>query len=77
MAAVADSSWRQYKASYKHLKKVWQISRFPKGGKGFVPDRYGHFASRREDLSYLIMAEEALDLPGYAKKLHQRANQYR
>jgi hypothetical protein len=77
MAAIADSAWNGYKASYDHMKKVWQVSRYPKGGKGYVLYKFGHFASRRADLSYLIMAEEGLDLPGYAKKLRGMADRYK
>ncbi len=76
MATVADSAWEAYQTSYDKLKTVWQISRYPKGGKGFVPDRYHHFASRREDLSYLIMPEAEMDLPGYAQKLRALAHSY-
>jgi hypothetical protein len=77
MAEVADSAWRQYKVSYEHLKKVWQISRYPKGGKIVMGKRHIDFASRREDLSYLIMPEEALNLPGYAKNLRSEAKKYK
>ncbi|MCF8335752.1 MAG: beta-N-acetylhexosaminidase [Bacteroidales bacterium] len=76
MAATADLAWKSYKSSYQELKDVWEISRYPKGGKGFVPNRYHHFASRREDLSYLIMAEEQMNFDGYAKKLRKMAEAY-
>jgi hypothetical protein len=77
MAALADSDWSNYKASFNHLEKVWHISRYPKGGKGYVPYRYGHLASQRENLSYLIMAEQALDLPGYAQRLRELSSSLR
>ncbi|HYW34143.1 MAG TPA: glycoside hydrolase family 20 zincin-like fold domain-containing protein [Balneolaceae bacterium] len=77
MASIVDSAWQNYKTSYDHLKKVWQVSRFPKGGKGYVPYKFGHFASRRTDLSYLIMAEEGLNLPGYAKELRKEAAKFK
>jgi hypothetical protein len=77
MADIADSAWDNYKASYDHLKKVWQVIRYPKGGKRYIPYRNSHFASRRSNLSFLIMAEEGLDLPGYAKRLRQLAEQYK
>jgi hypothetical protein len=76
MAAIADSAWNTYKRSYKDLKKVWQVSRYPKGGKGYVQYKFGHFASRRADLSYLIMAEQGLDFPGYARELRSTAEKY-
>lgn len=76
MASTADAAWDKYKSSYEDLKKVWEISRYPKGGEGFIPNRYHHFASQREDLSYLIMGEEKLDLNRYADNIREIAEQY-
>ncbi|HKJ30909.1 MAG TPA: family 20 glycosylhydrolase [Balneolales bacterium] len=77
MAKIADSAINNYKASFDSLRNLWQETRYPKGGKGFLPNRFFHFASQREDLSYLIMPEEKLDLTGYAKKLRKEAMRYK
>src|SRR5699024_7378436 len=36
MAKIATSAWNNYKASYNHLERIWQMSRYPKGGEGAV-----------------------------------------
>ncbi len=46
-----DSAW-------ENLKQVYSETRFISYPENYVPDRYYHFASQREDLSYLIQVEE-------------------
>jgi hexosaminidase len=72
MATIADAAWKDYTASYDSLKNVWEISRYPKGEKGYMMDpQTDYLTGLTADLSYLILAEQKLDLPGYAKKLKQ------
>ncbi len=51
-------------------------SRYPKGGKGYMmnPEIF-YLAGSTADLSYLIVAEQQLDLPGYTRKLLQESGQ--
>lgn len=73
MIAVADSAWNGYKESYEDLKDIWEVSRHPKGGEGYMMDTQTiYMAGRTADLSYLILAEEELDLPGYVRMLKGR-----
>ena len=77
IVTVADLAWNGYKGTYEDLKKIWEVSRYPKGGKGYMLNpQTNYLAGRTADLSYLILAEEQLDLPGYAKKLLQESRQY-
>jgi hexosaminidase len=77
MAGTADQSWEKYTATYEDLKKVWEIARYPKGEEGYMMDpQTSYLTGWTADLSYLILAEEKLDFPGYAKKLIQMADQY-
>jgi hexosaminidase len=77
MATIADAAWKDYTASYDSLKNVWEISRYPKGEKGYMMDsQTSYLTGWTADLSYLILAEQKLDLQGYAKKLKQMADQY-
>lgn len=74
MATVAHSAWDGYKATYEDLKKIWEIARLPKGGEGYMMNPQTiYLAGRTADLSYLILAEQQLDLPGYARKLLQES----
>jgi hexosaminidase len=77
MATTADLAWNKITASYEDLKKVWEIARYPKGEEGYMMDpQTSYLTGWTADLSYLILAEEKLDFPGYAKKLIQLADQY-
>ena len=77
MATIADAAWTDYTASYDSLKNVWEISRYPKGEKGYMLDPQTQYLTGwTADLSYLILAEQKLDLPGYVKKLKQMADHY-
>ena len=77
MASIANDSWSAYVASYEDLKKVWEVTRYPKGGEGYMLNpQTNYLAGRTADLSYLIIAEEEMDFPGYAEKMLQTAKQY-
>ncbi|MFO7891497.1 MAG: family 20 glycosylhydrolase [bacterium] len=77
MANIADSAWNQYEATYQDLKEVWQESRYPKGGEGYIMNpQTNYLAGRTADLSYLILAEKKLELPKYVEILRQMADQY-
>jgi len=74
---VADSAWNGYKETYEDLKKIWEVSRYPKGGEGYMMNpQTVYLAGRTADLSYLILAEEQFDLPGYTRKLLQESEKY-
>ncbi len=77
MVKVADLAWDGYYASYEDLKKIWEVARLPKGGEGYIMNPQTiYLAGRTSDLSYLILAEQQLDLPGYAKKLLEESGEY-
>jgi hexosaminidase len=77
MATIADKAWKDYTSSYEKLKNVWEKSRYPKGEEGYMMDpQTNYLTGWTADLSYLILAEQKLDLPGYAKNLKQIADQY-
>ncbi len=48
----------KFDRTWKNLQAVYAKTRFITYPENFVRDRYFHFASRREDLSWLIEAEE-------------------
>ncbi|HLO59011.1 MAG TPA: family 20 glycosylhydrolase [Bacteroidales bacterium] len=52
---------------WNNLKQVYSKTRFVEYPQNYVPDRYFHLASQREDLSWMIQAQELL-MP-YIKKL--------
>lgn len=45
-------------SSFEHLCAVYSETRFIRQPEGFVKDRYFHTASQREDLSWMIQAQE-------------------
>lgn len=49
--AEFDTAWQQ-------LKSVYSKTRLIKYPENYVPDRYFHFASQREDLTWMIQVEE-------------------
>ncbi|MCG2461644.1 beta-N-acetylhexosaminidase [Flavobacteriaceae bacterium F89] len=48
----------EFDTSWKNLNTVYAKTRFTSYSKYFVPDRYFHFASQREDLTWMIQVEE-------------------
>lgn len=49
---------KEFNNAWENLKETYSETRFISYPPGYVPDRYYHFASQREDLSYLIQVEE-------------------
>ena len=47
-----------FQAAWTNLQRVYGKTRFLAYPANYVPDRYFHFASQREDLSWMIQAEE-------------------
>lgn len=48
----------EFRRAWENLKQVYAETRFIKYPDNYVSDRYFHFASQREDLSWMIQAEE-------------------
>ncbi|MCK0148027.1 beta-N-acetylhexosaminidase [Arenibacter sp. F26102] len=77
LASIANDSWNAYVANYKDLEKLWEVTRYPKGGEEYMLDpQTFYLAGRTKDLSYLIIAEKEMDFPGYAEKMLQTAKRY-
>ena len=77
MASTAENAWNKTTAGYEEVKNIWEVSRYPKGEEGYVMNpQTNYLAGMTADLSYLILAEKKLDLPGYAEKLRQIAERY-
>lgn len=53
-----ETALDDFNRSWEKLKEVYSQTRFVAYPENYVPDRYFHFASQREDLSYLIQVEE-------------------
>jgi hypothetical protein len=77
MAGLAESAWSNLTATFSELEKLWEEARYPKGEEGYVMNpQTNYLAGHTADLSYLILAEKEMDLPGYAEKLRQMAGRY-
>lgn len=50
----------EFNRAWENLKNVYAETRFIKYPDHYVPDRYFHFASQREDLTWMIQVEELL-----------------
>ncbi len=48
----------EFSRAWENLKQVYAETRFISYPEDYVPDRYFHFASQREDLSWMIQVEE-------------------
>jgi hypothetical protein len=48
----------EFDSAWENLKKVYAETRYIEYPEDYIPDRYFHFASQREDLSWMIQAEE-------------------
>jgi hypothetical protein len=53
-----ETALDEFNRYWENLKQVYAHTRFVAYPENYVPDRYYHFASQREDLSYLIQVEE-------------------
>jgi hexosaminidase len=51
---------REYQTSWNHLENIYGKIRFVAYPSNYIKDRYFHFASQKEDLSFMIQAEELL-----------------
>jgi len=49
---------KSFDGVWKRLQEVYAETRFLAYPPGYMPDRYYHFASQREDLSWMIQPEE-------------------
>ena len=49
---------RDFDQAWSNLKSVYAITRFIVYPVNYVPDRYFHLASQREDLTWMIQVEE-------------------
>jgi hypothetical protein len=47
-----------FNRSWNNLKEIYSKTRFLSNPANYVPDRYFHYASQREDLSWMIQVEE-------------------
>jgi len=50
----------EYNITWENLKSVYSETRYIAYPDNYVPDRYFHFASQREDLSWMVQAEELM-----------------
>lgn len=48
----------EFDNAWENLMEVYSETRFISNPPGYVPDRYFHYASQKEDLSWMIQAEE-------------------
>jgi len=54
------SALDQFDKSWENLKSVYSRTRYVSYPENHIPDRYFHYASQREDLSWMIQPEELL-----------------
>ena len=57
-AKAVQAALSEFDAAWDNLKNVYSETRFIAYPANYVPDRYFHFASQREDLTWMIQAEE-------------------
>lgn len=55
---AVDQALNEFSRAWKNLKQVYLATRFTTYPSFYVLDRYSHYASRREDLSWMIQEEE-------------------
>ncbi len=53
-----QSEMVEFDRAWENLKQVYAETRFIKYPDNYLPDRYFHFASQREDLTWMIQTEE-------------------
>jgi len=53
-----QSELMEFSKTWENLKQVYAETRYISYPNNYVPDRYFHFASQREDLTWMIQAEE-------------------
>lgn len=62
-----EDALKEFDKAWINLKEVYGKTRFISHPDNYVPDRYYHFASQREDLSWMIQVEEVF---------HQKVRDY-
>ena len=50
----------EFDDAWENLKTVYAETRYISYPNNYIPDRYFHFASQREDLSWMIKEEEQI-----------------
>ena len=55
---AVEEALQGFDKAWKHLQDVYAETRFIAYPPGYLPDRYFHFASQREDLTWMIQPEE-------------------
>jgi hypothetical protein len=53
-----NAALEEFRNAWSHLQNVYAETRFISYPENYVPDHYFHFASQREDLTWMIQAEE-------------------
>ncbi len=53
-----DKALKAFDSAWEHLKEVYAKTYFLSYPPDYVPDRYYHFASQREDVTFMIQVEE-------------------
>lgn len=53
-----EKALKEFDSAWEHLKEVYAKTRFLSYPPDYVPDRYYHFASQREDIAFMIQVEE-------------------
>jgi hypothetical protein len=66
----------EFNEKWTNLKQVYAKTRFIEYPANYVPDRYFHLASQREDLSWMIQAQELL-LPEVEKLVKEKKTYHR
>ena len=81
-AMVFETHIRERKVVMRHLVKVWERTRLPKGmstkSKKYLHarDRAHHFANRTPDMSYHVIDEVRLDMEGHLRALRRIIKDY-
>jgi hexosaminidase len=75
-----DGIIKDRELSFRNLKDIYEISRFPKGrtvdGREYVFEKSGYFAKSRPDLSFMTVPEEQLELEKYRDELNKIILEY-
>jgi hypothetical protein len=58
---LVHTAMKEFQQAWTKLENTYAETRFIYYPQNYVPDRYFHFASQREDLSWMVQAEEMID----------------
>ena len=61
-----QNALKEFRNAWEEVQSVYSQTRFISYPSNYIPDRYFHLASQREDLSWMIQAEELYE--GMIKK---------